>query len=378
MRKIGVAAIAALALVGGLSACTSTQDLTKPTSTAITTTAPDVSIQESGPESPIAYGLQVPKGATQLGPLVRFRSAPLIAAYLPELDVAVAQKAAEDNAAAAQALKDGKTISTPAPTPVNRPNVDTFKLLDTAPRPDTTVSVMRVDGNPSDVTIRMISQIAAVLPNSGINTDDLSEYCTTANGRYTGCTLNVRGLTGGDRDIQISLTVDPGNVALGTTAPAANTRPVMTLSVAYVGEPRNGQLGRDTDGVGNLPSDSLTAPANLLFTWPRMDLDAGPNQGLLDGKWLVPEGATILLSGFKPAFVALSTGKGRQADLISEEYARSVGDKGVFSEDVVEDLNEVSTTYTATRKDGRRAFGTYVLSARGNYAMLFYLPKLLP
>ena len=376
MRKISFAAIVALALVSGLSACTSAQDQTLPTSTAITTTAPDVSIQESGPESPIAFGLQVPKGATQLGPLVRFRSAQLIAAYQPELDVAVAQKAAEDSAAAAQALKDGKTISTPAPTPVNRPNVDTFKLLDTVPKPDTTVSVMRVDGNPSDVTIRMISQIAAVLPDSGINTDDLSQYCTTATGSYTGCTLNVRGLTGGGRDIQISLTVDPGNVALHTTAPAADTRPVMTLSVGYVGEPRNGQLGHDTDGVGSLPSDSVTAPDSPLI-WPKMDRDAGRTQGLLDGKWLAPEGATILLSGFAPQFVALSTEKGRQADLISEEYARSVGDKGVFSTDVVEDLNEVSTTYTATRKDGQRAFGTYVLSARGNYAMLFYLPKLV-
>lgn len=376
MRKIGFAAIAALALVSGLSACETTQDQTKPTSTAITTTAPDVSIQESGPESPIAYGLQVPQGATQLGPLVRFRSARLIAAYQPELDSALAQKVAEDRAKVAQAEKDGKTIPTPAPTPVNRPNDDTFKLLDTSPKPDTTVSVMRVDGNPSDVVTRMISQLAAVLPNSGIITGDLSQYCTSASGRYTGCTLNVRGLTGGDRDLQISLTVDPGNIALRTAPPAAETRPVMTLSVGYVGEPRNGQLGHDTDGVGSLPSGSLTAPDSP-FIWPKMDKDAGRTQGLLDGKWLAPEGATILLSSFKPQFVALSTEKGRQADLISEEYARSVADKGVFTKDVVEDLNEISTTYTATRKDGRRAFATYVLSARGNYAMLFYLPKLV-
>ena len=376
MRKIRFSAIAALALVSGLSACENPQYQTKPTSTAITTTAPDVSIQESGPESPIASGLQVPQGATQLGPLVRFRSARLIAAYQSELDSALAQKVAEDRAEAAQAEKDGKTIPIPTPTPVNRPNEDTFKLLDTSPRPDTTVSIMRVDGNPSDVVTRMISQLAAVLPNSGIITDDLSQYCTSALGRYTGCTLNVRGLTGGDRDLQIALTVDPGNVPLRTAPPAAETRPVMTLSVGYVGEPRSGQLGHDTDGVGNLPSDSVTAPDSP-FIWPKMDRDAGRTQGLLDGKWLAPEGATILLSGFAPQFVALSTEKGRQADLISEEYARSVAYKGVFSKDVVEDLNEVSTTYTATRKDGRRAFATYVLSARGNYAMLFYLPKLV-
>lgn len=376
MRKFGFAAIAALALVSGLSACESTQSQTKPTSTAITTTAPDVSTQASGPESPIAYGLQVPEGATQLGPLVRFRSARLIAAYQPELDSALAQKAAEDAAAAAQAAEDGETIPTPTPTPVNRPNDDTFGLLDTIPKPDTTVSVMRVDGNPSDVVIRMISQIAAVLPNSDINTDDLSPYCTSASGRYTACTLNIRGLTDGDRAVQVSLTVDPGNVALRTTPPAAETHPVMTLSIGYGGDPRQGQLGHDSDGIGDLPDGSMTAPDSPL-SWPTMDKDAGRTQALLDGTWLVPEGATILLSGFRPQFVALSTEKGRQADLISEEYVRSVADKGVFTEDVVEDLNEISTTYTATRKDGRRAFATYVLSARGNYAMLFYLPKLV-
>lgn len=374
MRKVGLTAIAVFTLFGALSACESAQDQTKPTSTAVTTTAPDVSIHESGPESPIAYGLQVPKGATQLGPLVRFRSAQLIAAYQPELNAAIAQKAAEERDAADQAAKDGKTIPTPTPTPVNRPNEDTFKLLDVSPKPDSTVSVMRIDGKPSDVVIRMINQIAAVLPNSGINTGNLGQYCSVANGRYTGCTLNVRGLTGGDRDIRISLTVDPGNVATRVAPPAAQTRPIMTLSVVYVGEPRKGQLGRDTDGVGKLPSESVTAPDSPSI-WPKMDKDASSNQGLLDGKWLVPEGATILLSGFKPPFVALSTEKGRQSDLISEEYARDVGDKGVFTKDVVEDLNEVSTTYTSTRKDGMRAFATYVLSARGNYAMLFYLPK---
>src|SRR5699024_11564194 len=41
---------------------------------------------ESGPESPIAYGMSVPRGATQVGPLVRMRSQKLIDAYQPELD----------------------------------------------------------------------------------------------------------------------------------------------------------------------------------------------------------------------------------------------------------------------------------------------------
>lgn len=374
MRKFGVAAIATLALVTALSACEAGDEPGEAGTTATTTTAPDLSVHESGPESPIAYGLQVPKGATQLGPLVRFRSARLIAAFGPELKAALAQQAAEERDQAATDLKEGKTPPTPTPTPLDRPNEDTFKVLEDPPKPDTTVSLMRVNGKPSDVVFRMISQIAAVLPMSGINTDDLSQYCTSANGRYTGCSLSVRGLTGGDRDIRILLTVDAGNMTTRTAPPAAQTRPIMTLSVEYVGEPRKGQIGRDSEGIGKLPSDNLTAPPSTLI-WPKMDTDAAPTMALLNGSWRAPDGATILLSGYNPRFAALATETARQSDLISEEYVRSVADKGVFTEDVAEDLNEISTTYTATRKDGKRAFATYVLSARGNYAMLFYLPK---
>jgi len=374
MRKIGAAAIAALALVSALSSCETDGGLGTPISSATTTKAPNISVHESGPESPIGYGLQVPKGATQLGPLARFRSDRLIAAYRPELDAALAQKAAEDHERAAEAEKEGKTLPTPGPTPVTRPSDDTFKLLENVPKPDSIVSVMRVDGDPSDVTFRMISQIGAVLPSSGIHTKSLSEYCTSADGRYTGCSLNVRGPTGGDRDLQISLTVDPGDIKTRTAPPAAETRPIMVLSVSYVGEPREGQIGSDTDGFDKLPDDSLTAPESPLI-WPKMDVDASPTVGLLGGKWKAPEGATILLSGNHPQFVALSTEKGRQADLIAVEFTRSAGNKGAFTKDIVEDLNEISTTYTAERKDGDRVFATYVLSARGNYAMLFHLPK---
>ncbi|MDQ3156865.1 MAG: hypothetical protein M3Q98_09095 [Actinomycetota bacterium] len=374
MRKIAVAAIAALALVSALSSCESSNNPTKPTSKTPTTKAPDVSVHESGPESPIAYGLQVPKGATQLGPLVRFRSERLIAAYRPELDAALAQKAAEERERAEEAEKEGKTLSTPAPTPVNRPSDDTFKLLETRPKPDSTVSVMRIDGNPSNVAYRMISQLDALLPKAGINTKSLSKYCPSFEGRYTGCDLDVRGVTGGDREVHVTLTVDPGNIKTRTAPPAATTRPIMILSITYVGEPRKGQLDRGSNDLEDLPPEDLTAPESPII-WPKMDLDAPSTDALLDGKWKVPPGATILLSGYNPDFVALSTVKGRQSDLISEEFTRSAGDKGTFTKDVVEDLNEVSTTYTAERKDGKRIFGTYVLSARGNYAMLFYMPK---
>lgn len=374
MRKLWTAGVCALVLAGVLAGCSTPDTTGEPISATPSTKTPDVSAHQSGPESPIAYGLQVPKGATQMGPLVRFRSAALIAAYLPELNAAIAQADAEARDKAAQDLKEGKTPSTPAPTPATRPNTDTFKLLDDPPKPDSSVSAMRIDGSPSDVVLRMIGQIAAVLPASGIETDNLAKYCTVRANRITGCQLTVTGHTKSDRRIQVLMTVDPGNVTSRTSPPAADTKPVMTVFVQYIGEPRSGQIGRDTDSSGTLPKASETAAANALI-WPKMDVDAPPTSALLNGTWKAPEGATILLSGFHPAFVALTTEKGIQADLISEEYARSAADKGAYTTDIVEDLNEVSTTYTAVRKDGTRAFATFVLSARGSYAMLFSLPK---
>ena len=44
------------------------------------------------------------------------------------------------------------------------------------------------------------------------------------------------------------------------------------------------------------------------------------------------------------------------------------------AKDVVEDLNEITTTYIAKGKNGEVALASYVLSARGYYAMLFYTP----
>ena len=374
MRKTWMAGVSALVLVSTLTACGSDGNSTEPTTTS-TTKAPDISQYQSGPESPIAYGLQVPKGATQLGPLVRIRSKALITAYTPQLNAALAQKAADQAAKDQQDILDGKTPTSPGPVNPNRPSDDTFKLLkEDAPKPDTTVSVMRIDGNPSDVTVRMIDQVAAVLPDAGITTRDLTPYCSVIRSRISGCYLSVRGLTGGKRDIRVTVTVDPGDLVTRTSPPAAETKPVMTLSVEYIGEPRKGQAGKDTDGVGGLPDSNQTARRSDLI-WPKMDLDAAGSIALLNGKWKAPDGVTLLLSGYHPAFVAMTTGKGKQADLIAEEYTRSVADQGKFTKDVVEDLNEVSTTYTAVRKDGVRAFATYVLSARGTYAMLFYLPK---
>ena len=80
MRGRAAGALATVVLLAVMAGCDPaggglSQD---PRSTSDRPAPTDVSEHESGPESPIAYGLQVPRGATQVGPLVRYRSERLI------------------------------------------------------------------------------------------------------------------------------------------------------------------------------------------------------------------------------------------------------------------------------------------------------------
>jgi hypothetical protein len=363
--------LVALSLVAACDGAGSGADPT-PTTTQTTTQPPDVSEHESGPESPITYGLQVPRGATQLGPLIRYRSARLIAAFLPELKAAQAQKDAEARDKEAEQASEGTPPTPTTPTPDTRPSDDTFKLLEDRPKPDSAISLMRIDGSPSDVVRRMLSQIAALLPDSGVSTDNLGDYCTSKERRITSCRLAISGIAKGDREIRVVMTVDPGNISSRTSGPSDLTRPVMTVSVEYVGEPRKGQLTRESsslDGVQGIDS----APDKSGLIWPKMDEDAPATSKLLNG-WTAPTSATILLSGYQPKFVVITANRAVDADVTAEQYVLRNSPNGRITKDVVEDLNEVSTTYTTRTKDGSTARATYVLSARGNYTVLFYDP----
>ena len=378
MSKIGLATIvaASVAMASAIAGCQPADGPTgpKPTATSSVAATTDAAEHESGPESPIAYGLQVPRGAAQLGPLVRNRSPKLIAAYLPALQAALSQAAAEDQQKADEALKNGETVPTPAPTPSTRPSEDTFKPIEDPPRPDSTVSLMRVDGEPSSVVNRMISQIAAALPDNGIDTTNLATYCTVTDNRYTGCRLDEAGLTSDNREIRIVMTVDPGDLSTRTSPPAAQTRPLMTLAVNYVGDPANGQLRSESIDLGELPDAKDTQVQDKVI-WPKMDVDADLSEPVLDGTWTIPAEASLLLSGANPAFVVLHTVNGREADQIAQDFVAAHSDKAEPAKDVVEDLNEISTTYRAnSTKKGLSATATYVLSGRGNYVMLFFTP----
>ncbi|MCW2830201.1 MAG: hypothetical protein JWP31_893, partial [Aeromicrobium sp.] len=270
--------------------------------TATATEAPDISEHEAGPESPIAFGLSTPEGAVQLGPLFRYRSSRLIAAYQPELDAAEAQRDAEIAKKIAEDEAQGTPSPTPTPTPTTLPSSDTFDIIDGPPRPDTTVSLMRIDGSPSDVVRRMLAQIDAALPDADLVLDNLSEYCTSSERRITGCHVSARGVTDGEREIRVTLDVDPGLLRTRTSGPADETKPVMQLVVEYVGDPRAGQLSRETGSLDNVASvDSEDEKSGLI--WPKMDEDASNDVALVNG-WRAPDSATLLLTSFRTPFVA--------------------------------------------------------------------------
>jgi hypothetical protein len=229
---------------------------------------------------------------------------------------------------------------------------------------------MRVTGEPTDVVRAMLAQIDVILPKAGIVRSDISKYCKATNRRVTSCHLRVTGTTRNGRKLTVTMTVDPGDIETRTSAPASNRNPVMYLRVAYVGDPRAGQANRRHDSDVNVPV-GVRRPDTSGLIWPGMDLDAKPSSRLLNG-WRRPLGSEILLSAFKPAFVVVSTAKALDASSIAEKFATSVQDEPKV--DVVEDLNEITTTYTAVGPNGERGLASYVLSARGNYAVLFWIP----
>ena len=372
MRRRAAVAVAAAALVAFTAGCDQAGNglSPDPSSTSNRPAPTDVSEHESGPESPIAYGLQVPRGATQVGPLVRYRSERLLEAYKPELDAAQAQRDAEQQRRRAEAEAEGTPLPPPTPTPTTEPSDDTFNLLENPPKPDITISLMRVDGSPTAAVRNMVAQIDTVLPDAGIIRSDISTYCDERNRRIVGCRVEAEGTTANGRDLKIRLDVDPGDVKTRTSPPATNQNPVMMLKIEYVGDPRRGQVDRRGDGDVDVPR-SVSAPDASGLIWPGMDEDAPPTTTLLND-WNAPLGSRMLLSGFDPDFAAMATTKALDADRIASLFAESVAKEP--AKDVVEDLNEITTTYIAEGKNGELAMANYVLSARGYYAMLFYTP----
>jgi len=380
-RFIGVTALALILLVTLVAGCTPRSATPRPTQAATASPEPtepsdatDATENESGPESPIAYGFQVPRGASQVGPLVRYRSKRLLAAYAIELEAAQARDNADWQRRCDDRKARGESCQVSNPTPTATPTADTFDLLSDPPKPDVTVSLMRVTGPPTAVVRAMLAQIDVILPKAGIVRSDISKYCASKARRITSCYLRVTGTTPNGRRLTVTLRVDPGNLQSRTSAPATNRKPVMYLRVAYVGDPRAGQANRRHDSDVNVPV-GVFRPDTSGLIWPGMDLDASASSRLLNG-WRRPADAEILLSAYTPAFAVVTTAKALDASSIAEKFASSIQKEPRV--DVVEDLNEVTTTYTAVGPNGDRGIASYVLSARGYYAVLFWIPAPAP
>lgn len=376
-RLAAVGAVTSLLLVALVAGCSPRPASTKPSpspslpeATASNLTEND----ESGPDSPIAYGFRVPRGASQVGPLIRYRSERLLHAYQPELEAAQAREDADQQRRSDEAEARGTPIPAPTPTPTSAPTRDAFRLLSNPPKPDTTISIMRVNGSPTAVVRAMLAQIDVILPKAGIVRSDLGRYCTEENKRVTGCYVDVTGVTPKKRKLTVTLQVDPGDIKTRTSAPATNQRPVMFLRVAYVGDPRAGQADRRFDSDISVPAGVQTPDRSGLI-WPGMDLDARRSSRLLNG-WRAPSRAKILISSYQPAVVVTSTARAIDASRIAERFASGIQDEPPV--DVVEDLNEITTTYTAVGPNGEEGMASYILSARGYYAVLFWTPSVSP
>jgi hypothetical protein len=339
-----------------------------------TTNAPAVDTQESGPASPIAYGIRVPDGAVQLGPLVRIRSTELLNAYSPELEAALAEQSVASERTPEPSATPTPTPeeSEPTPTPTSPiPKVDTFNALEEVPRPDVTISLMRVAGKPTVVVQRMLAEIAALLPDQEIVTNNLSQYCTAESGRITGCELAVSGTTPRGRLVDIHLTVDPGDFTTRTANPGSREDPVMVLAISYVGDPREGQSDREVEDLGSIKEPAADTSGLI---WPKMDLSAPGTESLL-GSWLGGDEGTLLLSGDQPVrFASVVTPKPTGAVEMATEFMKKYGPKAHITTDDIVQLNESTMVTRGLRKDGSTLMTVTTIAARGNFITAFVVP----
>ena len=377
-RRVASAALSAAVVTGLLAGCQiGSEDSGEGTGSA---SAPDeITAHEGGPESPIIDGLTVPEGAVQLGPLARYRSNRVIEAYQPDLTVALTRQGVSDAVSAARNNPDGVLQSTPPEiTKSGRPDDDTFALLEEPPPADVTIAVIRLDADSSvgksEAVQALVAQIAALLPDADVDPDDFTSYCTVDDDRVSGCELEVEGVTADDRNLAISMFVDPGNPATRVGPPSSLTRPVMEVRVQDLSDPRVERTDDAEDAEEEQPEAPSPAGEQLdEIIWPAMDTEAPADTPLLNG-WVAPEGTVILLSSQQLGFVSLNVPSSSEAREIARSYVESLSPDVPVTLDSYEGLNEVDVTFSATAPDGERALATHVITARGNYVMLFHTP----
>lgn len=370
LRVIAVCAI----MMTGLTACSLPGDPTpEPPSTSA---SPSVEGHESAPASPIAFGTHVPSGAVQLGPLIRWRSAELIDTYTPDLEAIEAEKEAELQREIEEKIAEDPSFTPPTPTPTPttafQPERDSFASLEEIPRSDTFVSVMRIDGSPTQVVRSMLAQVSALLPDANLVTDNLETYCQARNRRVQACELSASGLTPGGRELAVTLTVDPGDAQERIGRAASRQLPVMVLQIQQKGDPREAQSMRKPESLGAFPDVTKTSEKSG-WIWPKMDEDAPLDEPVL-ADWTPPSSVGVLLTGKKPGFVVVTTPRASIAQDVSSEFMDSTLGAGNAKLDVMADLNENITNFYGTNKKGERIHAIHIASARGNFVALFTLP----
>lgn len=336
-------------------------------------------IHELSVDSPIGFGFRVPEGAVLVGPLMRYRSDELRGEFSEELEAALIDQAVAEgqrslnNAETTDPDELAELADTPEP-PYERRR-DSYHLIEEQPAPDSTYAFLRVDGDPTTAYRDILTQVREILPDSDVDPATWRDSCTLEENRISLCQVRAEGTASNGRELRVRVTIDPGDLSTRFTPAAAQERPVMAVKVNVID-------GAELDQTGSYertPFEADPEPEDGVdddYIWPQMDVDEptdSPN--LLDGSWQVPEDTTLLLSGHDPRFAVLFSHQGAILEQTARDWVASHSDRSEMDMDILEDLNEYSTTYSANSSiEGLVARATYVQSARGTYLVMVYEP----
>ncbi|HLR85748.1 MAG TPA: hypothetical protein VK059_12405 [Nocardioidaceae bacterium] len=394
------------ALLAGAIACTSEDPSADPPPTKNVAVDPDDVIKhEAASGAPISFGIDVPDGAVQVGPLVRQRRAEVarVIGGPPRRAKAFENNGAND--------KTGPETRDPE-----------------EPRPaDFTTAMLRIDGEPSEVVQAMLAELDDSLAGSDIDPEHWRKYCTVTDGVYTGCRLHTHGTTDDDEQVAVEFTVDPGNTATKAAPAGSLLRPVMVLTLERIERPegkgdqsaldpvdaqaREAQaaidareaekrakaaaakkLGKKKDAKprashddgdeSNQDTEETSDDAGKSDnksgepTWPTMKREwpVEPGDWILSPKWKLRRNTEVILSSSMPQVAMLAVKPGGDADQIARRLVRVFADEATTPKlDEVEDRNELSVTYTP-RNDGSgpSVAVTTVATGRGNYIELLF------
>lgn len=418
LRVVG-GAVTSVLLVAGLVSCSSDSEPgpTVDASEKVAVERDEVIRHEAAPGTPMSYGLEVPDGAVQVGPLIRQRR------------LEVEQVIDDPGGGRAEAFENERDDDDPAP--------ETHDPEEPAPA-DFTTALLRIDGDPAEVMQNMLADIQDAVPDSGVDPEKWSDHCTVSNGVYTGCQLEVSGTTEEDEQISVEVTVDPGNPKTKTAHPGSLLRPVMAVTIELHPPPKDGGDGDDDDGDQsdgpsrdrkggderghrgdrndnrghnrtehdgrNTARETTTAspvdkrdkrndkqkppkndepkgPEDKKSPegepkWPTMERErpAKPGDWILTPAWELRRNTEVILSTSSPSVAMLAIRNGADADAIARRYVRAFADEATTPKmDEVEDPNERSITYTP-RNDGTgpSVAVTVVATGRGNYIELLF------